>query len=147
MAGGAKIAGILIEHNLRADRYVLGIGINVNVTQSEFDDMELLAPATSMWLSTQRAHAPDTVLATLLPFLDTALSAAMSDLRLEIGSAWASHDYLRDRQIRVNTPGGVIAGAYRGMTAEGALRLTDRAGREHTVLSGDASLRDASHDA
>jgi BirA family biotin operon repressor/biotin-[acetyl-CoA-carboxylase] ligase len=72
LIGGRKIAGILAE--VRDDRVVLGIGINVNVSADELPT-DVDTPATSLMIETGRTTDRARLLATLLEQLEARYDA------------------------------------------------------------------------
>jgi biotin-(acetyl-CoA carboxylase) ligase len=56
---------------------------------------------------------------------------------------WDAADYLRGQRVTVHDTGGTLAGAVRGVDADGALLLATAQGEHRRVLSGDVSVRAA----
>lgn len=76
LVGGRKVAGILAE--ARDERVVLGIGINVNLTEDELPT-EVDTPATSLSIESAAPVDRAQLLATLLERLETHYDAWVSE--------------------------------------------------------------------
>ena len=101
--------------------------------------MGLEAVATSMAISTGGVHDPNEVTGKLLE----AFSAVWRDCAVGglsyLCESWRENDWLSGRELSVRLPGGEFRGRYDGIDNEGCLVLTDKAGKRHTVLTGDVS--------
>ena len=131
-----KIAGILVEMADTSPVLVLGIGINVNVTEGDFRTAALDRPATSMQAATGITLYVEVVQRALLgkleQWLDRATTAGMAPLL----KRWAAADWLAGHAIEVETASGLVAGQYAGLDELGRLRVA-RAGGEETLWTGD----------
>ena len=126
--GGAKVAGILTEMEGEADRVswlVVGIGVNANV-----DRASLPAGATSI-----RAEAGDVDRRSFVQRLLEQFHELRSDPD-EVLPAWRDHSATLGRQVRVETPGGVVEGEAVDVTFPGALVVRTETG-DRTVHAGD----------
>lgn len=144
LCGGRKLAGILVESQLRGSAVaaaIVGIGINVRATR--FPD-ELAVRATSLAL----LGCAD---------LDRSTLAAAVLARLgEHGARWdaeglgpflerlRARDALRGATVSVTTSGGVLDGIAEGVDDGGRLLVRDAAGSLHAITSGSVALRDPS---
>jgi BirA family biotin operon repressor/biotin-[acetyl-CoA-carboxylase] ligase len=130
--GRRKLGGILTEAVFRAGapgHAVVGIGINVNHEETDFPE-ELRDTATSVRLITGRPGDREGLLARLCQTLDSWYNSLSRGARDEVVRAYQDRMVFRPgAQVRVETSRGAIRGAYRGLTAQGRLRL-DRAGRQ-----------------
>lgn len=140
LVGGRKIAGILAERDLRTDVIAVGLGLNVNLDRAGLDAARPLGGATSIALETGCPVPPDDLLPVLLEDIGRTLQLAVDGQRKALAAAWAEHDALIGRRIRISTADGLLDGQYHGMTADGALRLLSDSGVEHVLFSGDVSL-------
>ena len=136
MVADRKIAGILVEMADAPSVLVLGIGLNVNVTEDEFRAAALDRPATSMQAAAGRSFHVDTVLRALLGQLQVWLDQAVSEGLAPMLARWATADWLAGRDIEVQTATGTVAGRYAGLDELGRLRVT-RAGGEVALWTGD----------
>lgn len=139
LAAGRKIAGILCETTVKSDRItcLVGIGINVNHQEDDFP-AELRERASSLRLLTGRewplAEGRERLAASLAGWLR----------RLETGGAAAllrraralSRSFL-GKTIVFHQQGRLWHGVFRGLAADGALRLETEDGGEKIFYSGE----------
>ena len=136
---GRKIAGILAERADPAGPVALGIGLNVNLTRTDFRGTKLMQPATSMRL--EAGHAFE--IAAVCERLRRAFALRWRRLQAQgpqgIRRAWARHDFLKGKIVTVQGPSNSAVGSYAGMDDDGRLIL--RIGRESRLFwSGDVSV-------
>lgn len=129
---GRKVAGILAE--MRSDRVVLGIGLNVNQTEEQLDRAARVPPG-SLRTATGRTHDRAQLLARLLARLegryDTWVSSGLELLFPEL----RGRDFLRGRRVRVDGEGGTAV----GIGPSGELEVDFEGGRR-LVGSGEVLL-------
>ncbi len=129
---GRKIAGILIEAAPPA--VICGIGINVN--QTSFAD-EIGAVATSL-----RLEAGSTCdVAAMAEYLASSL-IEVSEAHVGLGfeeilGRWRKYMWGIGREAAIETGEGCIRGIITNVDSDGALVLTDDAGRVHSAHAGD----------
>jgi len=131
-----KIAGILVELADAPPVLVLGIGINVNVTEGDFRAAALDRPATSMQAATGITFDVDVVLRALLGHLEGWLDRAVTEGVAPLLRRWAAADWLAGHAIEVETASGLVTGRYEGLDELGRLRVA-RAGGEESLWTGD----------
>ena len=136
MVADRKIAGILVELADAPSVLVLGIGLNVNVTEADFRAAALARPATSRQVAVGNSFDVDTVLRALLRQLQTWLEQAVSEGLAPLCARWAAADWLAGHDIEVQTASGAVAGRYAGLDELGRLRVA-RAGGEEALWTGD----------
>lgn len=130
LAGGRKIAGILLESRGGADP-VLVIGIGINLAQREFAP-EIAGRATSVALETGRAPERDALLDVLLEEFD-AWRARLEALGFEpVRSRWLALGETIGRRVTIDGVTGVAV----GLDADGALLLEEQ-GRVRRVVAGE----------
>ena len=137
MATGGKIAGILVEKSSAADAFVIGVGLNVNVSSRDFRAAALDRPATSMAVAGLRRFAPRKVLRALLAALQSRLDQGAGEGLAPLLAAWARHDWLAGHMIEVHGPDAVLRGHYEGLDEAGRLCLRDDGGHKHLLWTGD----------
>lgn len=134
--GGAKLGGILIETVSRNGQTAAVIGIGINWVQPKTHD-------TAAAVQNLRPNA-------LLPAFGRALFAELSaalETFSQHGLTPFLDDYRRlhrdqDRLVRLLRDNEtVLEGTTLGIDALGALHILDSKGTEHTVVSGEISLR------
>jgi BirA family transcriptional regulator, biotin operon repressor / biotin---[acetyl-CoA-carboxylase] ligase len=119
VAGGRKLAGILVESQLRGDRIsALVVGIGLNVYMTDLPD-EIASIATSMALLGAANCDRETLLVEILAALEQRLGAFEHAGLGAILDELRQHDAILGRRVRV----GTHTGTARGISASGALLL------------------------
>lgn len=141
LIGGRKGVGILAELEAgEADRFVvLGIGVNVNMSRAELPP-ELADKATSLAIECGREIDRAQVAGRLLTHLERRYDQLHRVGFADIAAAWNRLSAMVGRQIRVDEPGGIVAGEVLGLAPDGALCLKREDGREHRVIAGDVTV-------
>lgn len=136
-----KVCGILAE--LRADgeevqHVVLGIGINANVPHEAFPD-ELANIATSILAASgrpvHRTQLGADVLRELEPMVE-ALAMGGAGFAAVIDE-WRSACHTLGRDIRVQTPGGLVEGFAIDISPDGRLLVRTHTGERLSIPSGE----------
>ena len=136
---GKKLAGILVEGRALpegAGYVVVGVGLNVSTTRAELDALGLDS-ATSLALEGVDVTAlqGDLPLVSVLSALDESLGGEIDDLP----AAFAAVTHHREGDLlEVRDGERVVEGRYRGLTADGLLRLETDGGVAE-LISGDVT--------
>lgn len=137
MAADRKIAGMLVEQGPGEGTYVVGIGLNINLSEADMAAFGLDRPAISMRIITGLRYTVGDVLRSLLERfgvrLDEALESGLAPLR----AMWERHDWLAGRRVRVTAADGDQEGDYLGIDEVGRLRLHTASGVEARCWTGD----------
>ena len=137
---GKKLGGVLLEMSAELDRVrwiIDSIGINVN---DDLRNTELGKTATSLSAVTGSSVPRLDLVVALLSELDVLWSAAVEEGGMDAyRREFQKLDCLQNRDIRVKTPEGTLAGTARGIDPEGRL-LLDGHGTTHAIFSGEATL-------
>lgn len=143
LAEGGKLGGILVEVGGDAAgplRVVVGLGLNVAMPADAARDID------QPWCDLARLSAtpPDreAVCVALLDALLPMLARFERDGLAPSLEAWARHDLLAGRAVRITEGERVYEGIAAGIDADGALRLRGPDG-ERRCHAGEASLRAA----
>lgn len=132
-----KLAGILCE--LFEDVVIIGIGININMTESDFPQ-DLRRPATSLRMLCGTEQDCDAVLKTILDCLAHWREQYRSNPELLI-ETFARHCITLGRKVKVSIPGRQpITGTAVRLNEEGALMVEDQNGDAHCIEAGDADM-------
>jgi BirA family biotin operon repressor/biotin-[acetyl-CoA-carboxylase] ligase len=120
-----KVAGILTEMETHRDAVqfvVVGIGVNVNMTDEDMEDhlSSVAQPATSLQVSLGREIAREEMLAVLMGNLEAWYQRFITQGETVLQAAWEARSLMHGRRIRARTPGA---------TWEGTAETIDRAGR------------------
>ncbi|WP_044640188.1 biotin--[acetyl-CoA-carboxylase] ligase [Risungbinella massiliensis] len=127
---GKKICGILTE--LRGDQdqidyAVIGIGINVNLTEDQIPE-ELLTRATSLQKELGKSIHRATLITKIWKRLEN-LYLIYEEKGFEvIRLLWESYANMLQKPIIANTPQGWVEGIALGLNAHGALRMQTETG-------------------
>jgi BirA family biotin operon repressor/biotin-[acetyl-CoA-carboxylase] ligase len=136
-----KIAGILIENEVRGERVassIIGIGINVNST-----DLERNPNATSLRTATGGTHGLDAILKALCERLQYWLGRVGKDGR-PVASAYIALLWTKDRFTEFILDGQAINARPLDVDDQGRLIVEDEAG--HVAAYGMERLRHKVHD-
>ena len=135
VAGGLKLAGLLIETERKGDRLafaVIGIGVNVRQEAGDFSpDVRRLA--TSLHLATGRMYRRADLLVALLQALERRLSRPFDEAR----EAWTASSLTLGQRVTLTTVHGRKHGQALGLDESGALLLRGDSGEVETVTAGD----------
>jgi BirA family biotin operon repressor/biotin-[acetyl-CoA-carboxylase] ligase len=131
VAGGRKIAGILVEV-LGNRRHVIGIGLNVNNRLAEAPP-EILKRATTLWELTHTLHDLTTVLIDVLRRLEV----RVGQLTTPVDLVRRANVLCLQQGMPLNLRQGdrTIAGRCAGIAVDGGLLLDTPQGRQ-TFMSG-----------
>ncbi len=136
MVADRKLAGMLVEMADTPPTLVLGIGLNVNVTEADLKEGALDRPATSMQAAAGHPFDIEDVFRVLLGHLQAWLDRAVATGLQPVLDRWASADWLSGQEIVAYTAGGLVAGRYGGMDTMGRIRVV-RPDGETALWSGD----------
>jgi BirA family biotin operon repressor/biotin-[acetyl-CoA-carboxylase] ligase len=141
LVGGRKVAGILCEASLEADRVhrvILGVGINVNGTSLP---RSLRATATSLRIAGGREVSRPELLAAALNRLEARYEGWLRDGSLSgLLDDFDRHSALNGRAVAAENLSGVVRGTARGITRSGELVLETSGGALVHLLAGDVHL-------
>jgi BirA family biotin operon repressor/biotin-[acetyl-CoA-carboxylase] ligase len=131
--GGRKLAGILSESRTQGDDTYVSIGLGLNVRG---DGASLgFEGATTVEEATGRPQKLAPLLQKILDRFDEELSAPGWEREVELWQRASVH-HPGDR-LTVRSASGELSGEYRGLTAEGFLRLATPGGGETVLSSGE----------
>ncbi|MHB8875967.1 MAG: biotin--[acetyl-CoA-carboxylase] ligase [Myxococcaceae bacterium] len=137
--GGRKIAGILTELAADTERVhyvVLGVGVNLNSTPSDFPD-ELRESATSL-LQARSQRVPRALFtAALLTRLEHWLDLHAEEGFAPVRTAWKELASTLGHEVRVRTERTELRGVAEDIDASGALLVRTSGGALERVLAGD----------
>jgi BirA family biotin operon repressor/biotin-[acetyl-CoA-carboxylase] ligase len=141
---GRKLAGILVEgfkDRSGTDWALIGIGVNVNLTEDELPD-ELREIATSLQILLGRQLERFQVLGTILASLEAWWEDWAEGMLEKVLKAFEALDWLKGKLVRLTLPdGAVFEGVAIGVTEEGHLRLRLRGDLERDFPAGEVTVR------
>jgi BirA family transcriptional regulator, biotin operon repressor / biotin---[acetyl-CoA-carboxylase] ligase len=144
---GRKVAGILAEmetHHDAVQFVVLGIGVNVNMTQQELaEHLGPIAPtATSVRVSLGRELSREGLLATLMEHLEQWYNQFIMHGETGLPEAWEARSAMHGRRLRAQTIQATWEGTVEGIDRAGRLRLRQDDGALVTLTSADVRFVD-----
>ncbi len=137
MIGARKVAGLLAEREPSSGEVVLGIGLNVNTTSSDFESAGLAAIATSVCAAKGAAVDVSVVCSAVIGSFSIILDRIDAEGVEWFQSEWETRDFLSDAVVRVCGLNGDVSGRCCGVDAEGRLMVQDASGTVQTYWTGD----------
>lgn len=147
LIGSRKVSGILTEmatHNMTIDYVVVGIGINVNMPESDMDE-SIKSIATSLAVESAKLGGPQVIdrnrlIAAILNkfdkyyemFLSTGLSSVLGQYQKYFG--------MMGKTIEINGSNGKVEGQVVGIDSKGALLLKTGENELERIVSGEIYL-------
>ena len=140
MLAGKKICGILCElvniNNNKEASIIIGIGINVNMTQEEAQKID--KPATSIYIETGKSLEIEFCLEKLLINLDFWLKKWKSEGFCAIKEKWNQNCYQINKKIQITKiDGKIVTGTFLGVGDTGELIIKQENGEVLQCLEGD----------
>jgi BirA family biotin operon repressor/biotin-[acetyl-CoA-carboxylase] ligase len=137
LVGGGKIAGLLVEQAAESGAFVLGVGLNVNLTAAELAEGRLHRPATSLQEAAGHGFSAEALLPELLSVLEKRLDEARAGGLAPLWRTWDRLDWLKGRDIVVTGVDRQVTGECLGMDEEGRLSLRTAGGQTELFWTGD----------
>ena len=139
---GKKIAGILTEMSAELEHVrslVLGIGIDVNQTASEFP-ADLRGIATSLKLATGKNVSRPDLAEAVLRNLDHEYARILAGNFAAVAEEWASHCSTLGKQATIDMGTHRVRGRAEALDENGALLLRTEHGRIERIIGGEVTL-------
>ncbi|MDC0143284.1 biotin--[acetyl-CoA-carboxylase] ligase [Verrucomicrobia bacterium] len=139
---GKKIAGILTEMSAELEHVrsvVLGIGIDVNQTASEFPD-DLRGIATSLKLAVGKKVSRPDLAEAVLHNLDHEYGRILGGNFAAVAEEWASHCSTLGKQATIDMGDRRVRGRAEALDENGALLLRTEHGRIERIIGGEVTL-------
>lgn len=142
-----KVAGILTEmetHQEAVQFVVVGIGVNVNMTQEEIERHlgSIAHTATSLQVALGRGVAREPLLAALMASLEHWYERFTGEGEGVLHAAWESRSLMRGRRISARTHGTVWQGVAEGIDQAGHLVLRQDNGAAVVLTSAEVRFLD-----
>ena len=135
---GKKLGGILTETLplVRRERatVVIGVGLNVNSTLSDYPE-ELLPTVATLADTTKKTFD-------LQRLLDSLVDAILHQVHIleenkdKLLVQWDRRDYLKEKSMQWSNGRSVISGIGQGIQSDGRYSLIDASGVLHSILAG-----------
>ena len=142
LVDGRKLGGILVEVNGDAGGaldVVIGVGLNLALPANVATTID--QPWTDLQRAGGRNIERNTLAATVLDELCTAIETLVSSSFAAFRAEWNALDALHGRDVMVSGLAATLAGRALGVDEHGALRVLDAGGMLHTVMAGEVSVR------
>lgn len=136
---GKKISGILLESAAEDERlrYIIaGVGISVNLDQSDYE-AALLEKATSLRLASGRRLPREDVIVAFLEEWEQLYLLYLDQGFGPIVTLWEALSVSLYKQAKLTTPQGVIVGVPVGLHESGAINIRMEDGTVTTVFSAE----------
>jgi BirA family transcriptional regulator, biotin operon repressor / biotin---[acetyl-CoA-carboxylase] ligase len=140
---GKKVCGILTEMSAELDRIkhvILGIGVNVNFTPSDFPP-ELRAIATSMRIEQGKSLLRGDVAAEVLRELDADYARVVEGKFAEVAEEWEEHCGTLGKDVEIQIGHRSVRGRAESLDDDGALLLRTHHGHLERIVGGDVSVK------
>jgi len=142
LMGDRKVAGILTELRAELDRIqyvILGIGVDVNMTPSDFSP-DLRKLATSLRAELGKPVSRAELAAAILRELDADYQRVIAGQFPAIADEWEEHCVTIGRQVTIRVGERQIRGRAEALDEDGALLLRTDHGHLERISGGDVSM-------
>lgn len=143
LVNNKKVAGILTENygdNQGRKLVIVGVGLNVNTSQKELPP-DLAAKASSLYISSGQQYPLGGIFDAVIRSIEGSLMEMEAGEFKKILDAWRRKDATLGRELTwVTASRSMITGTSIGIDDQGILRIRDRLGEIHQVMSGDLNL-------
>ena len=142
LIGGKKVAGILTEMSAELDRVkqiILGIGVDVNLTATEFPP-DLRKIATSLRIETGAPVSRPQLAAAILRELDRDYARIGSGDFAALADEWEENCTTIGRAVTINIGARQVRGVAEALGEDGALLVRTEHGRLEPIIGGDVTL-------
>ena len=142
LLNGRKIAGVLTELSAELDRVkhvILGIGVDVNLTTTDFP-AELRKLATSLRIESGRTWRRADLAAAMLIELEQDYLRISDGKFGVIADEWERHCATLGHQVSIQMGGRVLQGRAESLDPDGALLLRTDHGHLERIIGGDVTL-------
>lgn len=140
---GLKTAGILTELSAELDHIkytVLGIGVDVNMTQAEFSP-DLRRVATSLRIQVGRNLDRAALAVALLQELDADYARIQAGQFHVIADEWASQCATVGKDVRIRVGQRIVEGRAETLDEDGALLIRSQHGHIERITGGDVAVQ------
>jgi BirA family transcriptional regulator, biotin operon repressor / biotin---[acetyl-CoA-carboxylase] ligase len=139
---GKKVAGILTELSAELDHVkyiILGIGVDVNLTATEFP-VELRPIATSLRLEADKPISRAGLAVAIMRELDKDYARICADDFASLADEWEAQCTTIGQNVTIRIGDREIRGRAEALSDEGALLVRTEHGRLEPIIGGDVTL-------
>ena len=140
--GGRKVAGILTELAAELDHIkhvILGIGINVHQSPSDFP-AELRRSAASLKMAAGQTVSRPELAAAVLRELDADYARLCAGQFTAVADEWEAHCSTLGRRVSIRMGSALLTGRAESLSEDGALLLRTDHGHLERISGGDVTL-------
>lgn len=137
-----KIAGILTELNAELDHVkyiILGIGVDVNLTETEFP-AEIRAVATSLRAESGKEISRPALAVEMLRELDRDYERICDGQFPAVADEWESQCTTLGQSVTIRIGARTVRGRAESLSPEGALLVRTEHGHLEPIIGGDVTL-------
>lgn len=137
-----KLCGILTESkisNNKVDYIVIGVGINVNLELSDFND-ELKNKATSLLISTGKAFKKEEIIKKFLEFFYNQYNELLNGNKKNILRIYKNNSLILNKEVRLNYKNSITKVIPIDILEDGALLIKNPNNTTEKIISGEVSL-------
>jgi BirA family biotin operon repressor/biotin-[acetyl-CoA-carboxylase] ligase len=139
---GRKVAGILTELSAEVDRVkhiILGIGVDVNLSASEFP-VELRSRVTSLKAEAGRSIPRPALATAILRELDADYARLCDNQFAAVADEWERHCTTLGQPVVIVIGERKVRGRAEALDDDGALRLRTEHGHVERIVGGDVTV-------
>lgn len=137
-----KLCGILTESkisNNKVDYIVIGVGINVNLELSDFND-ELKNKATSLLISTGKAFKKEEIIKKFLEIFYNQYNELLNGNKKNILRIYKNNSLILNKEVRLNYKNSITKVIPIDILEDGALLIKNPNNTTKKIISGEVSL-------
>ncbi|MCF6186067.1 MAG: biotin--[acetyl-CoA-carboxylase] ligase [Desulfobulbaceae bacterium] len=135
---GKKLGGILTEGlplvGPERPMVVVGVGLNVNSTSSDYPE-ELRPAVTTLADTTKKTFDLQRLLESLVDAILHQVHT-LKENRVKLLAQWDRRDYLKEQSMQWSNGRSVISGIGQGVQSDGRYSMIDASGVLHSILAG-----------
>ena len=142
LLNGGKVAGILTELSAELDRVkhiILGIGVDVNLSGSDFPP-ELKKLVTSLKIETGKTISRPELAVEILRELDHEYARVAADKFEAVANEWEAHCETLGHPVTIQVGERRIRGRAESLDDDGALLLRTEHGQLERITGGDVTI-------
>jgi BirA family biotin operon repressor/biotin-[acetyl-CoA-carboxylase] ligase len=133
-----KVSGILVESKIemnRANFFVVGFGVNVNITKNDFPE-EILETSTSLGIEGQQEVSRVQLLQEILYQLESRYTELM-DGSIDFLQEWKNLSVTIGRRVKIERPDEILFAKALDIDKNGALIIQLDSGEIQSIMNDD----------
>jgi len=146
LINGKKVCGILTELSAEAEKVdwvIIGIGLNVNHSESDFpDDIRSLATSLRMNVNNETLLDRSVIAADIIDEMEKVYRCFIERGLAWVVREWKKYNITLGKRIKIINQQGEANAEAIDVTEEGRLIVKDENGKEHELYSGEISIRE-----